>query len=87
MALNRERTLKPLTGASGCQKATEKSVRSSVFASKSKIPASSKNSSTPSGEVTSFSEEDFTACKIRSGNNTEIFTRHGLNTRFSLNTD
>ena len=63
---NRERTLKPLNGAFGCQNAMEKSVRSSVFASKSKIPASSKNSSTPSGEVTSFSEEDFTACKIRS---------------------
>ena len=63
---NRERTLKPLNGAFGCQNAMEKSVRSSVFASKSKIAASSKNSSTPSGETTSFSDEDFTACNIRS---------------------
>ncbi len=64
IALSLERTLNPLNGASGCQKATEKSVRSSVFASKSKMPASSRNSSTPSGEVTSFSEEDLTACNI-----------------------
>ena len=63
---NRERTLKPLNGASGCQNAMEKSVRSSVFASKSKMAASSKNSSTPSGEVTSSSEEDFTARNIKS---------------------
>ena len=66
MALNRERTLNPLKGASECQNAIEKSVRSSVFASKSKIAASSKNSSTPSGEVTSFSEEDLTAFSIKS---------------------
>ena len=64
MALRRERTLNPVNGASGCQKATEKSVRSSVFASRSKIPASSRNSSTPSGEVTSFSDEDLTASRI-----------------------
>ena len=33
--LRRQRTLNPVNGASACQKATEKSVRSSVFASKS----------------------------------------------------
>ena len=64
IALRRERTFNPVSGASGCQNATEKSVRSSVFASRSKIAASSRNSSTPSGEVTSSSDEDFMAVRI-----------------------
>ena len=66
IALRRERTLKPANGASGCQKAIEKSVRSSVRASRSKIPASSRNSSTPSGDVTSSAEEFLIASRIRS---------------------
>ena len=66
IGVRRQRTLKPVRGASGCQKATEKSVRSSVFASRSKMLTASKKASKPSDTSTSSPETFFSRCRTNS---------------------
>ena len=66
IGVRRQRTLKPVSGASGYQKATEKSVRSSVFASRSKILTASRKASKPSVTSTSSPETFFSRCRTNS---------------------
>ena len=73
IGVRRQRTLKPVSGASGCQKATEKSVRSSVFASRSKILTASRKASKPSVTSTSSPETFFSRCRTNSCRITKVF--------------